>query len=196
MKNRMKLLAVLVLLLVTFSPQTAVSADRYRYEGYDVWATFYSMDPSGCIKTAVKIEMGEEMIYSITLSQYDLCLGQGLLDASGYKALSKSEVKIENMNSAKLRTTVHVTDDYRNIASDVSIDLTWIGTGNTLAYHDHHHDHPWPHCNINGNGRKRYREAQASGTISDGTTNFTPEPSQIAHFYFWKQTAAQSHGCE
>lgn len=196
MKNTRKLLAVLVLLLVTFSPQTSASADMYKYEGHDAWATFYSIEPSGCIKTAVNIEIGEKMIYSIALSQYDLCLGRGLLDASGYKLLSKSEVKIENLNSARLKTTVHVTDEYRNIAFDVSIDLTWIGTGNILAYHNHYHDQPWPHCNMNGIDREQYRMAQASGMISDGTTNFTPEPSRIAHLNFWKQTAAQSHGCE
>jgi hypothetical protein len=196
MKLTMKLLAVFGLVLTTFNPQAAASADMYRYEGYGVWATFYSIDTSGCIKTAVNIELGENVMYSIALSQYDLCLGQGVLDAYGYKLLSKSEVKIENMNSATLKTTVHVTDNYRNIDSDVSIDLTWTGTGDVLAYHDHHHDQPWPHCTMNGIDRQRYRAAQASGTVSDGTTNFTPEPSKIAHFNFWKQTAAQSHGCE
>jgi hypothetical protein len=168
----------------------------YRYEGHDAWATFYSIDATGCIKTLVNIDIGEKMIYSIMVSQYDLCLGQGLLDAYGYKLLSKSEVKIENLNSAKLTTTVHVHDDYRNIAFDVFIDLTWIGTGDILAYHNHHHDQPWPHCIMNGHEREKHRDAQASGTISDGTTNFTPEPAQIAYFYFWKQTAAQSHSCE
>jgi hypothetical protein len=197
MKIIVKLLAVLALLLVTFIPQTLVSAEVTQSEGHEAWAYFSSIDASGCIQTTVEIDTAEEVLFSLALSQYDLCTGQVLLEAYGRKSLSPSEIKFfGNLDSARLTTTIQVTDFARGLSFDIFIDLTWIGAGELLAYHAHDHNQPSPGCNVNVQGREKYREARAFGTISDGMTNFTPDPSLNAYLYSWKNTFVESHGCE
>ncbi len=197
MKIIIRLFTILVLSLVAFVPQTAASAEVIQAEGQEAWAYFSSIDASGCIKTIVEIDTAETLLISLELSQYDMCTGQPLLGAYGRKSLSPSEIKFfGNLDSARLTTTVQVTDYVQGLSFDVFIDLTWIGTGDILAYHAHDHNQPSPGCNVNVQGREKYREAQASGTVSDGTTNFTPEPSLNAYLYTWKNTFVESHGCE
>jgi hypothetical protein len=197
MKIIIRSLAVLVVSLVAFVPQTAASAEAIQAEGHEAWAYFSSIDDSGCIQTIVEIDTGAELLFSLALTQYDLCTGQVLFEAYGRKPLSPSEMKFfGNLDSARLTTTVQVTDFVQGLSFDVFIDLTWIGTGELLTYHAHDHSQPSPGCNVNVQGREKYREAQAFGTISDGTTNFTPDPSLNAFLYSWKNTFAESHGCE
>ncbi|HSJ87778.1 MAG TPA: hypothetical protein VK909_11260 [Anaerolineales bacterium] len=197
MKIIVKLLAVLALLLVTLIPQALVSAEVTQAEGHEAWAYFSSIDASGCIKTSVEIDTAKELLISLALFQYDMCTGEVLLEAYGRKPLSPSEIKFfGNLDSARLTTTVQVTDLERGLSFDIFIDLTWIGTGDILAYHAHDHNQPSPGCNVNVQGREKYREAQASGTLSDGTTNFTPTTSLNAYLYSWKNTFVASHACE
>lgn len=196
MKLTIKLLAVFVLLLATFSPQTSASADMVKYEGHSAWGGYWSTDASGCIRTHVEIEMGEAEINSITVYQYDQCLGYVFFEAYGNKLLSTSEVKyIGNVDSAVLTTTVTVTDFERGLSFDVFVDLTWKGTGDLAVYQNHNNYRPWPGCTMNGVGKEYYREAQVSGTVSDGTTNFTTEPFP-GYLLSWKGISAESHGCE
>ena len=196
MRITTKLLSVFVLLLVTFSPQTSASAEASQYGRHDAWAYFSSTDASGCIGTGVEIDVGEDLLPSIALSRYDMCSGQGLLEAYGRKSLSKSEIKyIGDLDSATLTTTVHMTPNV-GPSFDVFIDLTWIGTGDILINRNRDHYQPFPGCNVNVQLIEKYREAQASGTISDGTTNFTPEPSLNAYLDSWKRTVVESDGCQ
>lgn len=195
MKPTIKLTAVFVLLLVTLSPQAVASADMYRNEGRTAWANFYSTDASGCVRTHVEIETGEDFIYSISIAKYDMCLGHSFFEAYGNKMLSKSDVRfIGNLDAVKLTTTVQVTDFEQALSFDVSIDLTWTGTGEIVLNKGHFNDVSTD-CHVNAKWKSQYREAQASGTVSDGTTNFTPVLTHNAELYSWKQRRV-SQGCE
>jgi hypothetical protein len=192
MKFTIKLLSVFVLTLATFSPQTTASAEANRFQGHSADAYFYTTDASGCIQTSVILELGEDILLSIQLFRYDICQNQPLIDAYGRKELTKSELKYSgNLDSATLRTTVPMT----NADFDVSIDLTWIGTGEINKLQTHYNYSPSPGCHINLLLQEEYRSASASGTVSDGTTNFTPEPADQANLYFAKRTLT-SQGCD
>jgi hypothetical protein len=62
----------------------------------------------------------------------------------------------------------------------VSVDLTWTAVGPLIRYHDVTHSRE-PGCKINSHLTGYSRPAEASGTISDGTTNFTPYVSSWAN---------------
>ena len=196
MKKTMKLLAVLGLLLAAFSPQAAASAEGARSTWHEDVAFFHSMDDSGCIDTRVGIETGADYLHSISVAQLDRCQGQLIMEAYGNKPLTKSEFHYTGkLGSATLQTTVQLTDFERNLTFDVRVDLKWTGVGEINEYHDHQNYSPSPGCQINSQIWEQYRSASVSGTVSDGTTNFTPEPTTSADMQFTK-TISTSQGCE
>jgi hypothetical protein len=143
----------------------------------------------------VILETGEDSLISIQLIRYDICQNQTVMEAYGSKQLTKSELNYSgNLKSATLKTTVQLFA-YPNSTLDVSIDLTWIGTGEITKSQYHSTGSPSPGCHTNLLIQEKYRSASASGTVSDGTTNFTPELADQANLYFAKRTET-SQGCE
>lgn len=196
MKLTIKLLALLGLLLATFGPQAAASADGAQSTWHEDIAIFQSMDDSGCIDTRVVIETGAEYLNSISVTQHDICQGQLIMEAYGNKPLTKSEIRYTgNLGSTRLKTTVQLTDFVRNLTFDVQVDLKWTGTGQINQYHQHQNYSPFPGCHINQQIWGQYRSARVSGTVSDGTTNFTPQPTTSADMQFTK-TISTSQGCK
>lgn len=196
MKLTMKLLAVLGLLLATFSPQGAASAEGARTIWHEDVAFFHSVDDSGCIDTRVSIETGVDFLQSISVVQYDLCEGLTIFDGYGNKPLDKSETHYTgNLGSTTLKTNVQVTDFQRSLTLNLWVDVTWTGVGEINEYHDHRKYSPSPGCDVNFHVWGKYRSARVSGTVSDGTTNLTPEPTTSADMWFTK-TILTSHGCE
>jgi hypothetical protein len=196
MKPTMKLLAVLGLLLASFSPQAAASADGARSTWHEDIAFFHSVDDSGCIDTRVSIETGADYLASISIVQHDRCQGQLIMEAYGNKPLKKSEIHYTgNLGSTTLRTNVQVTDFQRNLTLSIRVDVTWTGVGEINEVHDHQNFSPSPGCHVNYQHWGKYRSASVSGTVSDGTTNFTPEPTTSADMQFTK-TISTSQGCE
>ncbi|MGE5641712.1 MAG: hypothetical protein ACM3Y8_01760 [Byssovorax cruenta] len=196
MRKTTKLLAVLVLLLVTFSPQAAASAEGARSTWIDNVAFFESIDPSGCIHTSVGIETGAEYLYSISIFQYDSCQSRTIIDGYGNKPLTKSEIHYTgNLGSTRLETTVQVIDFERNLTWDIWLDVTWTGIGEINEYHDHQNYSPSPGCHVNYQVWDQYRSASVSGTVSDGTTNFLAEPGTYGDMQFTK-IISTSQGCE
>lgn len=196
MKFTVKFLAVLWLLLASFSPQGSASAEVNRFTGHDDTAIFESMDASGCIQTLVGIETGAEYLNSISVVQHDRCQGQLIMEAYGNKPLTKSEIHYTGkLGSTTLKTTVQLTDFERSLTFDVWVDLKWTGIGVINEYHQHQNYRPFPGCHINQQLWGQYRSASVSGTVSDGTMNFTPQTTTSADMQFTK-TISTSQGCE
>jgi hypothetical protein len=197
MKFTFKLLGSLILLLATFSPQISAAADANRFQGHSADAYFYTTDASGCIQTSVIIETGENVLLNFQLSRYDICQQQTLLEAfASQQPLTSSELNYYgNLDGATLHTTVTVFDYVSNSTLDVSIDLTWTGTGEIHKTQFHSHGSPSPRCHSNLLIQEAYRSASAVGTVSDGATNFTPEPADQANLYFARRTAP-APGCD
>jgi hypothetical protein len=193
-KFKMQLLAFLILLLATFNPQSSASAAVYRFKDATAW--FYSTDASGCIRTVVGIEAGADFLYSLSLFQYDDCQEQIIIEAYGRKALSNSEIRhMGILDSASLQTTVQVTDFDRTVTLDLWVDVTWTGVGEISEYHEHRNYWPSPSCHVNSHLWEAYRHATVSGTVSDGTTNYTPEPTTGADLYSARRVDA-SQSCD
>ena len=81
-------------------------------------------------------------------------------------------------SSARLSTTVSVFDQVANSFFDVLIDLTWVCIGEVdRSNYPRHFVLPGISVEIESVQNTGFCSAEASGSISDGLTNFTPEPS-------------------
>lgn len=193
MKTTIKLLAVLALVVTAFSQHTTASAgggQAFSFKGPSALATFSSIGPSGCIVTDVFViasdgvfrdAPGPDTILSfasVTISQYDICNEIQLLLAYGSASpLTEGEFDIsKKLDSAALNATVNLFDEVSTTTFDVDVSLSWIGTGPISRQHTNSHFHT-PGCIINSHGKGTSRTAEASGSVSNGATNFTPQAS-------------------
>lgn len=202
MKTTIKLMVILALLVVTFGQHTAASAGgggggSYKFKGRSADAFFSSTDSSGCIITDVGVFASRGVLQSppgpgsaaaftsVFISQYNACTGEQLLAADGSSVAGTDFQVDKKFNSATLSTTVNVFDYESNLSFDVDINLTWIATGPlTRQLGNTHYDSPG--CKLHTHFNDRSRPAEASGSVSDGTTNFTPEPSSGATLFSTK----------
>ncbi len=114
-------------------------------------------------------------VASVLITQYDTCLGLFNLVAQG--STSERAYDIDGLlNSATLMATVPMLDLTRGKAITVTVELTWTGTGKlsheTTTSHEGGRGFVLNALTVGAS-----RPAQATGTVSDGTTNFTPTPS-------------------
>lgn len=188
MRTTIKLLAAFALALATLSQYATASAEQFKTSSAD--AFFSSVDPSGCIETFVWIFAGEQSSdpgqAGLIMRQYDSCTFTLLMDAYGSSLLADPDFKVApNLGSATLETTVNVYDYVSGSSFDVFVDFTWTGTGirNRYTENSQWHDHM---CREILHWHGVSRTARASGTVTDGETNFTPAPSVEATLYLDK----------
>jgi hypothetical protein len=191
MKTKSRLLIVLMLLLAAFGQHTTAYAGNtrvFRLKGPTAIATFYKISGCDYSETAVLVtekERGGEPVpdeplsfAAVSIFQFDLCTETLLHYAYGETSpLSAGEFQVSNtLDWATLNTTVNVFDEASGTTFDLAINMTWIGTSPLTREHriEHRHD---PGCIVNSRFQGESRLAQATGSISDGTTNFIPEPS-------------------
>lgn len=164
-------------LLVTASLMTATAAaDRGLPRRYSADAFFSST--SGCVETFVGVfpvafkdrQSGQVVGASMNmqLEQFDTCTNTQLLQASpGIVALSDNEFEMsEGLNKARLHVAVTVRDAVSGQDFPIAIDLRYQRVG------------PRSDCSeqVSSDEATTFCSAVAEGTISDGTTNFTPAP--------------------
>ena len=207
MKFTMKLLAAFALIVATFSQSIdASAADVYKFKGYSAAAFFSTTDPSGCIVTGGSVFVFENISHRrpgpgsptadvfIDLFKEDTCTGTGLLSASNLAPADIVNFQVAgNLDSATLLATVPMFDFVSNTAFDLTVDLTWTGTS-SLGHQNSQFKQNFEGCHINLKNNSAFRYAEASGTVSDGTTNFTPSPSTQGTI-FLAMGGEISHGC-
>lgn len=190
MKPTIRLLAVLSLVLAIFSQHTSASAGgNFKFRGEGASAIFSSADSSGCVWTDVYVNADEGIFQSppgkgnassgvvLFISRYDACTDTQLLAAEGFSLLADPEFQVfGNLNSATLSAVVNVFDYVSATNFDVFIDLSWEGSGSIIRQSSHSHFDA-PGCKVNSRFIGSFRPAVATGSVSDGITNYTPEPS-------------------
>ena len=196
MKATIKLLAVFALALATFGHYSdAWAADIFKSKGLGVEAYFSSVDPSGCVVTDVGVFSRDETLQNppgsgnpsswvfLYIAQNDYCNGVQLVYAEGFTSIANADLQVSRrLDWATLATTVNVYDYASGTSYDVYVDLTWQGSGPQTRQSSHFHSHS-PNCNINSRFNGTFRSAAASGSVSDGTMNFTPEPAYDARLF-------------
>ena len=208
MKTTIKLTIAFALALATFSQHTAASAGGvFKARGKGASANFSSVDTSGCVFTDVFVNPNEGFFQSppgpgsassgvlLAISQYDACAGVQLLAAEGFAPLGDPDFQVfGNLQSATLTATVNVFDFVTGTSFDVFVDLTWTGTANFVNREKGHSHIDFPGCKINTRFDLVFRPAVATGSISDGSTNYTPEPS-FGHDIFKAKNMDVVIGC-
>lgn len=199
--RKIMLLMLALVLIVPSLPAHAAGAQTFHFRlrnlGGD--ATFESTDSSGCINTYVvvfvsdshfKTAPGQPVARStafMIIDVFDSCTDTFLRSGFGFAVLSPDEFQIDKkLTSATLNTTMEVFDDLSGTSLPVDVSLSWTGTGDTVREQRHSHV-KMPGFILNSHSNGTSRNAVASGTVSDGTTNFTPEPAVSAGLAFFKE---------
>ena len=203
----MKVLVVFALVVGVFSQSsTVLAADVYKFKGYSASAFFSETDPSGCIVTGGSVFVFENISHSppgpgsyttdvfVDLFQQDICTDTTLLSASNSAPAEITAFNVAgNLDTATVVATVPMFDYVSNTAFDLTLDLTWTGTS-PLGHQSTQYKVNFEGCHTHLKNTSSFRYAEASGTVSDGTTNFTPSPSEQGSI-FRAQGGEISHGC-
>ena len=165
---------------------------HFKVRGQEAVAAFSSIDSTGCILTSAFVAAidadvktspgpGEPDSRSfVIVSRYDRCTHVELLDAFGENtALPADAFVISELESATLLATIDVVDQVSGTSFPLSLDLNWTATGETGRVRDHY-QLKTPAFSVNAKFNATSREASATGTISDGSTNYTSTPADFA----------------
>lgn len=124
---------------------------------------------------------------AISIFQFDHCTGMPLFDVTAFPTLAEDEFQIDNqLDTATLNATVEVFENISGASIPIDVHISWTGIGPTFRTKDRFQSsQPGSKLKIRFDGVSR--AATASGTVSDGTTNFTPEPAVFADMGSAKQ---------
>lgn len=174
-------------------PATAAAAvdTHVTVSDHEAVALFITTDPSGCVLTEVTVTAIDVVTKqggapsatptaSVNIFKLDNCTSTTLILASGSTPLAPGEVKSRpSLSGASLNTNVTVSDAISGTSFPVNVAVTWTGVGkpffdsiNRVVFKDA--ADRFVITTIQGTVA---RNADASGTVTDGTTNLTPEPA-------------------
>ena len=204
MKAVIKLIAVLSMLLVTLiQPTVALAAESIQYSGMGANAYFSSID--GCINTDTFVQ-GLDFQYKkpsaepqsyvyLTVSQYNSCTGESIMYVEAFGYVSEPDFQAsEKQNTATLTATVTGYDWVSQENVELYVDLSWTAEGSVTRMKTSNH-YKFPGCHINEKFTQLTRTGVASGSVSDGEMNFTPEPSWSASIWEFKSGSVDV-GCD
>jgi len=204
MKTAIKVVAVLAMLLVSFSqPIAALAAESIQYSGMGADAYFSNID--GCINTDTFVQgldfqykkpssEPESYVY-LTISQYNSCTGESILYVEGLTWVSESDFQVsEKQDTATLTATVTGYDEVSQSNVELYVDLTWTAEGPVTRMKTNNH-YKFPGCHINEKFTQLTRTGVAYGSVSDGEMNFTPQPSWSASIWEFKSGSVDV-GCD
>ena len=187
--------AGLGLLLCSSLSVASAASDRVtvaNLRGPLVNAWFSSMDGTGCVETDTFVTANRPTdqllpgrgtttgIGAVNIFVYDSCTDSVLLDAVGQTdSLGAAELQISRqLDQASLHTTISATNIATGDTFDVTVDIEWVGTSDITRDHSNSNDR-YSGCHVLNRWKGSGREADASGVVTDGVTNFTPLASQF-----------------
>jgi hypothetical protein len=204
MKTAIKLVSVLAMLLVSLGqPIAALAAESTQYSGMGADAYFSHTD--GCISTDTFVQ-GLDFQYKkppaepqsyvyLTVSQYNSCTGESIMYVEGFTWVSEPDFQVsQKQNTATLTATVTGYDWETQSNVELYVDLTWTAGGSVTRMKTSNH-YKFPGCHIHEKFTQLTRTGVASGSVSDGEMNFTPEPSWSASVWEFK-IGSVDVGCE
>lgn len=189
-------IAILSLGLVLSPLSTASAASGkvtvVNLRGPLVNAYFSSTDPSGCIQTDTFVTAQRDTDQqlpgrgtttgtgAVSIFEYNVCTDTSLLNAVGQTdTLGTTELQISRqLDWAWMRTTVTMTNIDTGDLFDVNLTVSWVGTTDIHRDTENTNDRYSLDCHVLNRWKGSGRDAEASGVVSDGVTNFTPAASQ------------------
>jgi hypothetical protein len=96
-----------------------------------------------------------------------------------FHELDNAAFKVSNSPTpARLTTSLTVFDSAISASLNLNVDLTWSVVDRPRPIRDTIHFELAPGCNVTAHVSNAGRLATVSGTVSDGTTNFSPDPGE------------------
>jgi hypothetical protein len=187
MKSTFRMLVIVVLMLGVLGQHTTASAaEMYKWKGPGADAYFSIWDESGCVLTDVSVFTRDETFQNppgkpsknsfvyVTIYQVDHCVGVELRFAEGFAWIAANDLQVaKKLGSAMLSTTVSLYDWISDTYFDVYVDLTWSATGSPVKEKSQYRSDA-PGCKYHSRFQGTFRGAEANGTVTDGSTNYTP----------------------
>ncbi len=185
----MLLLSLVAVAFSTSAPRAHAASQNtvvFKFHGLSAFANFDSeVSPGSCVHNEVHVDAFQNTSNKQTTSganifigQMDWCTGTQFLFASG--SVSNVNFQIDQkLLSASLKTIIDVYDNVSNTTFPVSVNLTWTSTSAIGHENSTFHIHT-KGITENSHVNADFRDATASGTVSDGTTDFTPSPAFLA----------------
>ncbi len=158
-----------------------------RIHGLAAVSNFGGLSSDGCIDTVIEVhgfqptQNKQPSNAFVFISKFDTCTNTSLLDASGSTDTATFQID-KTLISASLSATVPLID---NQTSDplfnVAVNMVWTTPPDSVIQHQNSTEHFHTKAfMVNSHMNADVRYATASGTVSYGTTNFTPSPSFFA----------------
>ena len=161
---------------------------HYLVYGEGVAAEFQSVDTSTCaagIETSVSVHGSQGVIYGndepiesnvvvVVISAFDRCLNMSLWSVTGTGPADLLHLD-PNFKSASLRASIQGIDDAGNPVA-LAVDLVWNGAGQKDKTRDHEGYNEGVYKLVS-NSTGTIREAVAGGTVTVGSLDVTPLPS-------------------
>ena len=184
------LLAAISLMLTTATALEASEVTHFMFNGQSALAAFETIDASGCIETRVGVIAVDGSIKvdgqppiasetSVVIDVTDVCTGDTLVAASGSATLGTGDFVMRKLDSATLGGSIEVFDKTSGTTFAVHLALSWTGVGDVTRTKDQFQIIEAGFV-LNSQSDASSRAATASGTVSAGTTNFTPAAAASA----------------
>jgi hypothetical protein len=184
-------IAVAGMALVLMDPAPARAAEVMHSTGKSAYANFF--DFGQCVYSQVAVSGRENAtvtppggpamsaVATVSISSFDFCIGSYL---SGFASAPAQTFQIDDaLNSAQLDATVPFCDFVSGSCFDVAIDMTWTATGTANRNINTVRSFFGFGSSILTHSLDLGRAATATGSVSDGTQNFTPHPSTFGNAY-------------
>jgi hypothetical protein len=190
-------LTIMSLGLLVLSPLTVANAASGKVtvvnlRGPLINAFFSSLDASGCIETDTFVTANRPTyqllpgrgtttgIGAVSIFEYNSCTDTTVLQAVGETdTLGAADFQVSRQYDwASLHTTITVTNIDTGDDFDVTVNVALLGTSDIHRDHENTNDRYGGGCHVLNRWKGTGRDANASGTVSDGVTNFTPTTSQ------------------
>jgi hypothetical protein len=172
-------------------PQATDQAIVLMQSSEHAFGQFSPIDSSGCVRTEVTVFAADlvdqqppgppdkrSLLLFIRIFQFDDCRGMLLHNAEGIQELDDTAFKVSNSPMPARLTTSLTMSNGTSGNFDVNVDLTWSAAERPDPVRDTVHFELAPGCKVTAHVSNAFRSATVSGTVSDGTTNFTPQPGE------------------
>ena len=191
-------LGALILAPVSVADAASAKVTVVNLRGPLVNATFSVLDPSGCTETDTFVSAnlpsyqqlpGKPVttgVASVSIFEYDSCTDTTILDATGLtEALPAGALQVsKQLDHASLTMTLPMTDIDTGATFDVDVNVDWVGTSDIYRDDVNSNDLYGKGCHVLNRWKGSGRTADASGSVSDGATNYTPTMTQNAEIGF------------
>jgi hypothetical protein len=181
-----------------FIPTAAAQeAQTFHESGYTALATFTSTN--GCTTTTVPIYLRDGSLHMSgearqgpfmdldSLTIIDDCTGETLLSAYFSSETFAFDVAPQLASATLEASNLAAQDCYgslcASLAGPLDVSITWTATGDLYTSSTQLHENLYGDRR-NVQGKATIRPVTASGTITDGATNFTPSPAADAWLSF------------